>query len=303
MSDNFTYQPPNTEKYLQVLLKLLLAKGEVALYDLLKNSCCEIDASSSFSRVRWNALYTSIYFYVPTDDFNKLNIDDETKTRLIGYCDSIMPKTIGFDVMHVEISPSIETEFTNGKSLEEDLEEFSHSFGETEIFYIPDDVLAKGKEMMKVYLYLYAVENYIRLFVEQVCLGIYGQDYFTKLTLTKSIKDTITGRKRSEEKNGWVSIRGDTDLFYLDFIELNALIQSNWEIFKDYFPDQSWINAKLNELYCIRNLVAHNSYVGEHERNILQVYFRSIVKQLNASQLRLQRTGGSIHPAQGESMS
>src|SRR5690606_24355890 len=108
----------------------------------------------------------------------------------------------------------------------------------------------------------------------------YGSDYVSKLNLTKSIRDTIAGRKRTESKNRWVSIRGDSDLFYLDFIELNSLIQNNWELFKDYFPDQAWISAKLNELYSIRNLVAHNSYVGEHERNILQVNFRSIVKQL-----------------------
>ena len=203
-----------------------------------------------------------------------------------------MPKNIGFDVMHIEISPSIDTEFNDKNSLEDDLEEFSRSFGETEIFYIPDDVLTKGKEMMRVYLYLYAVENYIRLFIEQVCINTHGSDYFSKLTLTKIIKDTVNGRKRNEEKNHWVSIRGDSELFYLDFIELSALIQNNWEVFKEYFPDQSWISSKLSELYSIRNLVAHNSYVGEHERNVLQVNFRSIVKQLNANQQNILRKGG-----------
>jgi len=296
MSDNFTYESPNPEKYLQALLKFLKAKGETDLYELLKGSSCEIDASSSYSRIRWNALYTTIYFHVPTDDFNLSNIDDKSKSRLIGFCDSIMPKNVGYDVMHVEFSPSIDNEFTDKKSLEDDLEEFSRSFGETEVFYIPDDVLTKGKDMMKVYLYLYAIENYIRLFIEQVCINAYGQEYFSKLTLTKTIKDTINGRKRTEEKNRWVSIRGDSDLFYLDFIELNALIQNNWEMFKVFFPDQSWITAKLNELYSIRNLVAHNSYVGDHERNILQVNFRSIVKQLNASQQSVSQKQGHHAP-------
>jgi hypothetical protein len=100
----------------------------------------------------------------------------------------------------MNFTTSIETVFTNGTSLEDDLEDFSCSFSEIEIFYIPNDILAKGKEMMKVYLYLYAIENYIRLFIQQVCLRIYGQDYFVKLALTKNIKDTITGRKRSGEK-------------------------------------------------------------------------------------------------------
>jgi len=100
----------------------------------------------------------------------------------------------------------------------------------------------------------------------------------SKYVLT--IKETINGRKRNEEKNHWISVRGSSDLFYLDFIELSALIQNNWDLFKGYFPDQAWISSKLNELYGIRNLVAHNSYVGDHERAILQVTFRSIYKQL-----------------------
>ncbi len=150
--------------------------------------------------------------------------------------------------------------------------------------------------MMKVYLYLYVTENYIRLFIEQACINAHGQDYFSKLTLTKTIKDTISGRERNEEKNCWVSVRGDSDLFYLDFIELSVLIQNNWVMFKEYFPDQSWINSKLNKLYSTRNLVAHNNIVGEHERNILQVNFRSIVKQLNASQQSMQLTGGDTAP-------
>ena len=283
MSDNFTYSPPDNQRYLQALLKLLRAKGENKLYDLLKNSKCAFDATSSYSRVRWNAVYTTVYFYIPADNFDILELDDDTRSRLTGYCDTIMPKNVGYDVMHVELSPSLEGEDLEHQSLESDLNEFSNSVGATENFYIPEDVLVKGKEMMKVYLYLYAIENYLRLFIERICTRAYGQDYFSKLTLTKNIRDTINGRKRNEQVNRWISVRGNSDLFYLDFIELSVLIQNNWELFKGYFPDQSWISSKLSELYGIRNLVAHNSYVSDHERNILQVTFRSIVKQLNSS--------------------
>ncbi len=283
MSDNFTYKAPNEKKYLQALLKLLKAKDEKKLYELLENSKCAFDASSSYSRARWNAVYTTVYFYIPVENFDILDVDEESKSKLIGYCDTIMPKDIGYDVMHVELSPSLDDEQEEHHSLESDLEEFSKTVGETENFHIPEDVLFKGKEMMKVYLYLYAIENYLRLFIEQECISAYGEEYFPQLTLTKTIKDMIRGRKRNEEKNRWISVRGGSDLFYLDFIELSSLIQNNWSLFKKYFPDQSWVHSKLNELYGIRNLIAHNSYVGEHERNILQVTFRSIVKQLNAS--------------------
>jgi hypothetical protein len=102
------------------------------------------------------------------------------------------------------------------------------------------------------------------------------------INLPRSIEETIKGRKKNEENNRWVSIRGESELFYLDFLELNTLILNNWQIFNEYFPDQAWISSKFSELYGIRNLVAHNSYVGEHERNILQVNFRSIINQLKS---------------------
>jgi len=153
------------------LLKLLIVKGEKELYELLKNSTCAFDASSSFSRIRWNALYTTVYFYIPLENFDLIDIDENNQSRLIGYCDRIMPKNIGFDIMHVELSPSLDNELTDGHSLESDLEEFSNTVGESENFQIPEDVLLKGKEMMRVYLYLYAIENYLRLFIEQICIN------------------------------------------------------------------------------------------------------------------------------------
>lgn len=282
MSDNFTYESPKGKKYLDALLKYLDAKSESDMYNLLKDSTCEIDASGSFSRKRWDAMYTTIYFYIPADKFSSFSIDEKSKARLIDYCDTIMPKNTGLDVMQIEFSPSVEDVFDNG-TLEDNLNEISHSIGVTERFRLPDDILNKGKEMAEVYLYLYAIENYIRLFIEKVGIDTYGQDYFSNFTVPKSIRESINGRKRTEEKIRWVRIRGDSELFYLDFIELNTLIQNNWEVFKNYFPDQAWISSKLQELYRIRILVAHNSYVGEHERDILRVNFRSIVNQLNAS--------------------
>lgn len=283
MASDFTYEPPNEEQYLQALLRILKAKKEFELFELLKNSKCAFEAPGYFSRVRWNGLYTIVYFYIPSEKFDVLDDDQNNRVKLTGYCDTIMPKDIGYDVMDVKILPRLESGEEEHKSLELELEEMSNIAGFNECFIIPEDVLVKGKEMMKVYLYLYAIENYLRLFIETVCISNYGQEYFSQLTLTKTIKDTINGRKINEKKNRWISVRGSSDLFYLDFIELSALIQNNWDLFKGYFPDQSWISAKLSDLYGIRNLVAHNSYVGEHERDILQVTFRSIIKQLNSS--------------------
>jgi hypothetical protein len=54
-------------------------------------------------------------------------------------------------------------------------------------------------------------------------------------------------------------------------------------LFKPYFPQQSWIATKIDELGNCRNLVAHNSYLGKHERDVIRVNFNSIIKQISSA--------------------
>jgi len=95
------------------------------------------------------------------------------------------------------------------------------------------------------------------------------------------VKKAIESRKKQEVKKQWMRIRGDSDLFYLDFKDLSPIILNNWDLFENYFPDQAWISTKIEELGDCRNLVAHNSYIGDHEKDLIRVYYKSILKQIN----------------------
>ncbi|CAH1213252.1 hypothetical protein PAECIP111893_03655 [Paenibacillus plantiphilus] len=68
----------------------------------------------------------------------------------------------------------------------------------------------------------------------------------------------------------WLSVRGDSKLFYLDFKDLATIINNNWDIFKDYFPSQDFIIPKIKEMADCRNLIAHNSLIDETERNVIK---------------------------------
>ncbi|OPY27258.1 MAG: hypothetical protein A4E27_00582 [Methanobacterium sp. PtaU1.Bin242] len=191
-----------------------------------------------------------------------------------------MPAEVGFDVTYVEFSPVL-AENTTQKSLIEDLEDTTSTLSEEIIKeLLPLDVKQNGREMAEVYLYLYVVENSLRLFTEKIGLNKFGDNYFDKLNLNKDIKKKIQGRKEKENKNKWLSIRGDSELFYLDFEDLNFIIQNNWSIFKPYFPDQNWITTKIKELASCRHLVAHNSLIDDHGRNVIKTYYTSILRQL-----------------------
>jgi hypothetical protein len=143
------------------------------------------------------------------------------------------------------------------------------------ITLLPQDIQDKGREMADVYLYLYCIENSLRIFIAEIMK-------IAEVKVPLKVQETINKMKDSEKESKYLPVRGDNDLFYCDFIQLGKIIVGNWDIFKKYFPEQNehWVNVMVTELYKIRCLVAHNSYVGEHERLSLKVYYKSIISQL-----------------------
>jgi hypothetical protein len=190
-----------------------------------------------------------------------------------------MPKVAGYDIQNVEVAPILE-EISIDDTLSSDLEEIQASISNRTFQLLPADIKEKGKEMSEVYIYLYCVENSLRLFVDQIFTIKIDSDYWSKILIPNSVKKSIQVRKESESKNQWIGIRGNSDLFYLDFKEISNIIISNWELFKEYFPDQHWLNVKIDELGNCRNLIAHNSYVSSMERDVIRLNYNQILKQI-----------------------
>ena len=227
-------------------------------------------------------MWTKIIFEVSLEKLEL--VDDDIKNKLKEYCSYLMPANAGFDIMQVDFTPIItfNGKTADAKSLTEELENITGDIsGQVIAEILPDDIKQKGKFMTEVYLFLYCVENSLRLFIESVAKKNLGDDYFDKLKLNTQNKQTISIRKDNESKNKWLRLRGDSEIFYLDFQDLGKVIQNNWDIFGSYFPDQGWIITKINELAECRNLVAHNSVVGEHEKDVIKTHYRSILRQLN----------------------
>lgn len=140
---------------------------------------------------------------------------------------------------------------------------------------LPQDIQDNGRKMSDVYLYLYCIENSLRIFIGEIMK-------IANVTIPIKVQETINKMKQSEQESKYLPVRGDNDLFYCDFIQLGKIIIANWLIFGKYFPNKNehWLNVMIDELYKIRCLVAHNSFVGEHERQSLKVYYKNITLQL-----------------------
>ncbi len=51
-------------------------------------------------------------------------------------------------------------------------------------------------------------------------------------------------------------------------------------MFKDRFDSLQWIKTRIDDLAKLRNLVAHNSYLGEDEQEMMRSHYKGILKQL-----------------------
>ncbi len=161
------------------------------------------------------------------------------------------------------------------ETLMDSIEEIQQSVNFGHLNLLPEDIQQKGKEMSEVYLYLYCIENSIRIFIEEVMKK-------ESVTIPRKVQDTIDRLKKSEQESKYLPLRGNSDLFYCDFIDLVKIMTGNWTVFAKFFPkkNEHWLNVMVDELYKIRCLVAHNSYVGKDERDALKVYYKNITAQL-----------------------
>ncbi|MEA1994512.1 MAG: Swt1 family HEPN domain-containing protein [Euryarchaeota archaeon] len=273
---DFSYKAPDEDNYLRGLIKYLKYHNEDEIASILKGSKCKILDSSQYSQKRWNAVWTEILFEVPFDKLELTN--DKIRKNLVKFCDDIMPKEVGFDVMSVDFKPRLDEE--EKPDILADLNKTTSAIsGEVLSKILNDDLIERGKSMSEVYIYLYCIENSLRIFIEKILKDKYGDDFSNQFS--RGIKRTTATRKGNEQKNKWLTLRGSSDLFYLDFKELSSVIRTDWSLFENYFPSQEWITSKIEDLSQVRNLIAHNSFVSEQERKLMKSYFEIILKQID----------------------
>ncbi len=283
----FSYSLPfSYDKLMKGIILMLKKDNKYDLSNLLNGASVEVDKGGySYYDGHWgrnDALAAYITFFVNPNYLDYLNTE-ENKKVLEKICTALIPSNVGFDIKSVSFSMDLTKDFELEDDLIADLEHNANLISHKIIReLLPEDIRVKGYHMAEAYTYLYSVENSLRLFIEKVSKEKYGENYFSSLTITKSLQRTIDERKKNADAQKWLSVRG-TELYYLDFKDLGSIIDNNWEIFKNYFPTQEFILAKLNDMAECRNKIAHNSYINDIERNLIKTYYNVILKQIAIS--------------------
>lgn len=286
MSD-YSYELPfSNDKLMKGIIMMLKKENKYDLANLLRGANVQIEKGGySYYDGRWgrsDALAAYVTFFVNPEYLEILDTK-ENKDLLDTICSGLIPPDVGFDIKSVSFHMDLTKDFELEDDLIFDLENNVNSkaykiMGEL----LPEDIRTKGYQMAEAYTYLYSVENSLRLFIEKVAKETYGENYFSQLAIPRNLQRTILERQKNDDSNKWLSVRG-TELFYLDFKDLGAVINNNWDIFKDYFPSQDFILPKLNDMAECRNKIAHNSYVDDIERNLMKTYYNVILRQISDS--------------------
>lgn len=274
----FTYLLPDENKFLQELLTLMSKSSKEnirKIYNVIKYAKLEFRESTEFSHKVWNAYKLFITLRLPIDIYS------ENQTMFEGFSSEIkkiaqalLPSDSGYYVWNVDIVPTIDTAEQGG------LEVISSSLNNDKLDILDNDIVEKGKKMADAYLIMYCLENLLRNFVDKTLIKVYGEKYDDKINIANSVKNKVNSRMNEEKKNKWLPLRGDSYVYYLDFNELGDIITNNWDDFKGLLTSQNWIKAKIEELYNIRCLIAHNSYLDSISLEALKVDYKQMVKQI-----------------------
>lgn len=276
---NFTHKPPEDISTFLKQLQTYIEKAykhtdKEPLLKILRSCDCKITKIGEWG-TRWGYSKARIIFFLNPEDFG---LEDRIiKKNLINVSDTLLQSTdCGLEIMDVDFFPKLKPlEISIEDDLINLLRENSASANGVPL---PEDLIKKGKEMSEAYLYIYFVENYFRLFIE-------GVQRTNEINFPREVSKTIEKNRTNESQNKFLPLRGKSDLFYCDFVQLQQIIINNWEVFKEYFPqqDQHWLRVKIEDMYRVRNLIAHCGYISQEELHMVKSNFRMIFKQLKFS--------------------
>ena len=284
----FTYELPFSTADLMNKIRAFLQKnGQDRLCVLLDKASLQIEErgySHYTGEGRWDAHSAYVIFYVQEDHLSELD-NTTNKDLLSKITGNLIPAEVGFDVKDASFK------LASSKQLQASLIPDTDVDVDTDIVTrnviddtLPYDIKIKGFHMVQIHAHYYALENYLRLFIQKVCRDRYGDNFFLQLKLPRGI-DTMVTRRQVQAFN---PIRNE-EIFYLNLEELSEIIFANWPVFERFFPSQDFLKSKLEDLIETQVLLQQNSYINDTKRSMVKTYYKLILKQLSGD---LKESGG-----------
>jgi hypothetical protein len=106
MSRRFSHQVPDEAAFLHTVQIYLESRGQAEIATLLQGGTCSVSPLSSYSGKRWNALATTVMFYVPKERL--VAFTGKVRLALLVAADAVMPRDAGLDIEQIDVAPCLE---------------------------------------------------------------------------------------------------------------------------------------------------------------------------------------------------
>jgi hypothetical protein len=124
--------------------------------------------------------------------------------------------------------------------------------------------IKEAHKMAELYIILHCYENSVRKLIEDVLSNKLGENWWD-IAASAGLKGKYQSRKEVETKNKWLTPRGASPLFYIDWGDLLSLIRKFESEFLPFVKEIKFIQLRFGELEKVRNIVAHNGYLPSDE--------------------------------------
>ena len=144
---------------------------------------------------------------------------------------------------------------------------------------VPASLRISSLRMQKSYRVMFVFENLVRELIVEQMSEKHGANWFNKVS-TPPMKKKHQDRLKEEEKNGWHQGVETYAIYYLDFGDLGRMIRNHWQVFKEFFPDQAWVENRMREAERCRNVVAHSKQLGSEDQSRLEMHLKDWINQV-----------------------
>lgn len=143
---------------------------------------------------------------------------------------------------------------------------------------VPSKIIRRLETVSKAFAVFYCFENMARTFVIQRLRESKGATWWD--CIPQNVQKRVEAQKELAKRNQWHEVQADSDMDYTLFGDLFSIINTNWNDFKDWFPDVAWVQTRLGELEKSRNAIMHGRMLAPNEIGRLEQYFDDWIDQV-----------------------
>jgi hypothetical protein len=137
-----------------------------------------------------------------------------------------------------------------------------------------------AQRMAELYVIIHCYENSARKLIQNTLEKKLGENWWD-IAANSTLKNNANQLRQKEQRHKWITPRGSSMLFYVDWGDLVGLIRKYEADFEPVIGDLKFIELRMEELERYRNIIAHNGTLeskDDYDQIILS--FRQWCKQV-----------------------